>query len=42
MTEVASRENMIVGGRLGDYKYYDMHHTIERALQIFETEILNN
>lgn len=24
--------NVIIGGRLGDYKYYDIHHTIENAL----------
>lgn len=41
MDEVEAQKNIIVGGRLGDYKYYDMHHTIERALQIFETEIKN-
>lgn len=25
-------ENIIFGGRLADYKYYDMHHVIEQAL----------
>ncbi|KGL63240.1 UDP-galactopyranose mutase [Polaribacter sp. Hel1_85] len=39
MEEVKNQGNIIVGGRLGDYKYYDMHHTIERALTIFETEL---
>lgn len=39
MLEVEKQGNIIVGGRLGDYKYYDMHHTIERALSIFETEL---
>ena len=39
MEEVKKQKNIIVGGRLGDYKYYDMHHTIERALNIFETEL---
>lgn len=33
-------QNVFISGRLGDYKYYDMHHTIERALEIFETGIL--
>jgi UDP-galactopyranose mutase len=33
-------ENVFISGRLGDYKYYDMHQTIERALEIFETGIL--
>jgi len=32
-------KNIFVGGRLGDYKYYDMHHTIERALDLYETKI---
>jgi len=31
--------NMLVGGRLGDYKYYDMHHVIEKALNIYYKEI---
>lgn len=31
--------NMIVGGRLGDYKYYDMHHVIEKALEIYTNKI---
>ena len=29
-----------IGGRLGDYKYYDMDQTIQRALEIFERSIL--
>ena len=29
-----------IGGRLGDYKYYDMDQTIQRALELFETSIL--
>jgi len=28
--------NYIIGGRLGEYKYYDMHQTIAKALEIFE------
>lgn len=31
-------ENVIFGGRLADYKYYDMHNVIERALEIIEKE----
>ena len=31
--------NLIVGGRLGDYKYYDMHHTIGQALETYEKKI---
>jgi len=33
-------QNVFISGRLGDYKYYDMHQTIDRALEIFETSIL--
>lgn len=36
----AKLQNIIIGGRLADYKYYDMHHTIERALELFKTKIL--
>jgi UDP-galactopyranose mutase len=32
-------KNVFISGRLGDYKYYDMHQTIGRALEIYETEI---
>lgn len=32
-------KNLIVAGRLGDYKYYDMHETINRALEIFDDQI---
>jgi UDP-galactopyranose mutase len=28
--------NVIISGRLGDYKYYDMHDTINHALDMFE------
>lgn len=38
--EASHLENVFISGRLGDYKYYDMHQTIARALEIFETEIL--
>jgi UDP-galactopyranose mutase len=31
---------VFITGRLGDYKYYDMHHTIARSLEIFETGVL--
>ena len=34
--EALNEPNLIISGRLGDYKYYDMHHTIDRALQIFK------
>jgi UDP-galactopyranose mutase len=29
-------KNTIISGRLGDYKYYDMHDTINHALDMFE------
>jgi UDP-galactopyranose mutase len=38
--EAVRRQNLFITGRLGDYKYYDMHQTIDRALDIFETGIL--
>lgn len=31
--------NFIVGGRLGDYKYYDMHHVIQNALNLYNEKI---
>lgn len=37
--ELASKEkNVIFGGRLGNYKYYDMHQVIEAALETIEKE----
>ena len=39
--EVDKTKNILVGGRLGDYKYYDMHQTIERALDLYETKLKN-
>jgi UDP-galactopyranose mutase len=30
---------LVIGGRLGDYKYYDMDKTIEKALQTYENII---
>jgi UDP-galactopyranose mutase len=38
--EAAQLHNVFISGRLGDYKYYDMHQTIDRALEIFEKGIL--
>lgn len=35
--ELADAEsNVIFGGRLAEYKYYDMHHIVEKALNIFK------
>ena len=28
------QQNIIFGGRLAEYKYYDMHQVIERALEL--------
>ncbi len=38
--EASDLPNVFITGRLGDYKYYDMHHTIARSLEIFETGVL--
>ena len=36
--ELADKEtNVIFGGRLAEYKYYDMHHIVEKALRLFES-----
>lgn len=41
--ELAKRdEKIIFGGRLGQYKYYDMHKVIEEALRCVEEEIIKN
>lgn len=31
-------ENVIFGGRLAEYKYYDMHQVVEKALDVVEKE----
>ena len=31
-----SENNVIFGGRLAEYKYYDMHHIVEKALRLFK------
>ena len=37
--ELADKEaNVIFGGRLGEYKYYDMDQVINAALDMCETE----
>ncbi|MEM8524711.1 MAG: UDP-galactopyranose mutase [Bacteroidota bacterium] len=33
------KSNLIICGRLGDYKYYDMDKTIKRALEVFEEKV---
>lgn len=38
--ELANKEEKVIfGGRLGQYKYYDMHHVIEQALKCIKEEI---
>lgn len=38
--DLASKEkNVIFGGRLGGYKYYDMHNVIEAALDLVSNEL---
>lgn len=32
-------KNIIIGGRLGDYRYYDMHQVINAALETYENSI---
>lgn len=36
------QDNVIFGGRLAEYKYYDMHQVIERAMYCVKLELLNN
>ena len=38
--EASKLKNVYISGRLGDYKYYDMHQTIEAALNLFEEKFL--
>lgn len=37
--ESTTLERVHISGRLGDYKYYDMHETISAALELYETKI---
>ena len=37
--EAAKNDKVIFCGRLADYKYYDMHVVIERALEVVEEEL---
>lgn len=37
--ELSEKEsNVIFGGRLAEYKYYDMHHIVENALRKVDEE----
>ena len=39
--ELADKEDKVIfGGRLGQYKYYDMHHVIEQALNCVKEELI--
>ena len=41
--ELADKEeNVIFGGRLAEYKYYDMHNVIEKALEAVNKELIGN
>lgn len=35
-SEAAKLANTIISGRLGEYKYFDMHDTINHALEVFD------
>ena len=37
--EIANQKNIFFGGRLGSYKYLDMHMAIASALSLFDNEI---
>ena len=39
--ELAKSENVIFGGRLAEYKYYDMHQVIGSALSRIDKYINN-
>ena len=37
--KLAEKEtNVIFGGRLGEYKYYDMHQVVEKALEVVQSQ----
>lgn len=38
--EIENNKNLIVGGRLGAYKYWDMDKAIENALEVFDLTLL--
>ncbi|HLN53903.1 MAG TPA: UDP-galactopyranose mutase [Lentimicrobium sp.] len=40
-SEVAKLSNVKISGRLGEYKYFDMHDTINHALELFD-ELYSN
>ena len=41
--ELADKEDKVIfGGRLGQYKYYDMHNVVQEALNCVRNELQNN
>ena len=34
-----AEEKVIFGGRLAEYKYYDMHQVVARALEVVRNEL---
>ena len=39
---LAQKEDKVIfGGRLGMYKYFDMHHVIEEALKCVKKEMIS-
>jgi len=41
VNEKNNLQKVIIGGRLGDYKYYDIDKVIEQALDVYEKKIKN-
>ena len=37
--KAAAEPNTVFGGRLGTYKYYDMHQVIDTALTAYEEQV---
>jgi UDP-galactopyranose mutase len=31
---------LLLGGRLAEYKYYDMHHIVEKSLDLVKSELI--
>ncbi len=42
MAEAKKKDNLILGGRLGEYAYYDMDQTIFSALKCYKEKIIAN
>ena len=39
VTVIQAEPNTVFGGRLGTYKYYDMHNVIDTALTAYEEQV---